>query len=125
MIYGKESLMNKFYKLFFLALALILLAACALAEETVAEVPAEAPAPVSVALDRTGTVKLPLGDTLTLTPALTPSDAATTFSWKSSKKSVAAVSGGVVTAKKAGTATITVTTANKKKASVRIRVYDP
>ncbi len=113
--------MNKLYKLLLLALSLLLFTACAVAEEPVAE----APSPVSVALDRTGTVKLPLGDTLTLTPVLTPSDAATTFTWKSSKKSVAAVSGGVVTAKKAGTATITVTTANRKKASVNIRVYDP
>ena len=108
--------MNKVYRLLTFALTLLLLTGWAVAE---------APSPVSVALDRTGTVKLPLGDTLTLTPALTPSDAATTFTWKSSKKSVAAVSGGVVTAKKAGTATITVTTANRKKASVRIRVYDP
>ena len=90
--------------------------------ETPAAVP---PAPTAVALDHTGTVKLPLGDALTLTPVLTPADAQTTYTWKSSKKSVATVSGGVVKGKKTGTATITVTTANKKKASVKIRVYDP
>ena len=144
--------MKRSYKLFALALMLLLLlAAWAVAEaptagtevtgtevtgtevtgtettgsgttETPAAVP---PAPTAVALDHTGTVKLPLGDALTLTPVLTPADAQTTYTWKSSKKSVATVSGGVVKGKKTGTATITVTTANKKKASVKIRVYDP
>ncbi|MBR2698215.1 MAG: Ig-like domain-containing protein [Clostridia bacterium] len=108
--------MNRAIKLCAFALALLLLTGWAVAE---------APQPVSVALDRTGTVRLPLGDTLTLTPVLTPADAETTFTWRTSKKSVATVSGGVVTAKKAGTATVTVTTANRKRASVRIRVYDP
>ena len=108
--------MNRVYRLLTFTLALLLLTAWAVAE---------APQPTSVALDRTGTVRLPLGDTLALTPVLTPADAETTFTWRTSKKSVATVSGGVVTAKKAGTATVTVTTANRKRASVRIRVYAP
>lgn len=82
-------------------------------------------APTSVKLNYTGKVKVPLGDKLTLTPSLSPEGAATTYTWKTSNKKVATVSGGVVKAKKVGTATITVTTRNKKKAKVKVKVYDP
>ena len=81
--------------------------------------------PTSVRLDQTGTIQLPIFSTLTLTPTLSPDTAQSGFTWKSSKKSVATVKDGVVTAKKAGTTTIMVTTRNKKKAKVKVKVYDP
>ena len=82
--------------------------------------------PTSVQLGQTGTVKLNLGDTLTLTPVLSPSNAATTYTWKSSSSKIAKVSKkGVVTPVKEGTVTITVTTKNGKKASVKVKVVDP
>ena len=50
----------------------------------------------------------------------------TAKSFKSSKKKVAKVSGGVITAKKTGTTKITVTTTRgKKKASIKVKVIDP
>ena len=91
-------------------------------EEPVATTPVK---PTSVALDHKGTVKLGLGDKLTLTATLAPQGAQSSLKWSSSKKKIATVSGGVVTAKKVGTTTITVTTANKKRAKVKIKVYDP
>lgn len=51
------------------------------------------------------------GDTVTLTATIEPSDATNqTILWSTSNKDVATVSGGVVTAKAEGTATITATT---------------
>lgn len=91
-------------------------------EEPAVTTPAK---PTSVALDHKGTVKLGLGDKLTLTATLYPEGAQSGLKWSSSRKKVATVSGGVVTAKKVGTTTITVTTSNKKKAKVKIKVYDP
>ena len=70
--------------------------------------------PTSVRLDKTGTVRIPIYSTLTLTPTMSPATAQSGFSWKTSKKKVATVSNGVVTAKKVGTTTIMVTTRNKK-----------
>jgi YD repeat-containing protein len=70
-------------------------------------------------------VALMVGDTLRLAGAAydvtcTPYD----VKWKSSKKSVATVSAkGLVTAKKAGKATITAYTPEGKKAKVAVRVY--
>lgn len=78
----------------------------------------------SIALDQTGTVKLNLGETLTLTATLTPVDSTQKITWKSSKTSIAKVSGGVVTPKKAGTTTITAKSGSKK-ASVKVKVVDP
>lgn len=65
----------------------------------------------SVSLDKTS-ASLKVGDTLTLTAIIKPSYATDTYvTWTSSKKSVAKVSSkGVITAVKAGTAIITVTT---------------
>ena len=47
-----------------------------------------------------------------------------TVTWSSSNKNVATVSGGKVTAKGAGTATITATTANGKKAACKVTVIN-
>ena len=59
------------------------------------------------------TLSMEVGDTYTLTPTVTPSDAETSFIWFSDKSSVATVSQyGVVTANGAGTANITVMTGN-------------
>ena len=80
--------------------------------------------PTGVKLNLTGTAKLALGKSLTLTPTMTPATAVSDFTWKSSNKKVARVSGGVVTSVGEGTATITVSTRNKKKATVKVKVYD-
>ena len=69
------------------------------------------------------TLSLEVGDTYTLTPTVTPSDAETSFTWSSDKSSVATVSQyGVVTAKGAGTANITVKTDNGKTATCKVTV---
>ena len=79
--------------------------------------------PKSVSPGAKKTIRLALGAQYTLTPTLKPVTASTPFTWKSSKRKVVSVTDGVVTAKKVGTARITVTTRNGKKASVRIKVY--
>lgn len=81
--------------------------------------------PSSVSLNTKKTIRLAVGSQLTLTPTLIPATAKSTYTWKSTKKKVASVRDGVVIAKKVGTARITVTTYNKKKASVKVKVYDP
>ena len=66
---------------------------------------------------------LKVGKKLTLKAALTPTKAKTSYTWTSSNKKVATVSGkGVVKAIKPGKAKITVRTANGKKATVTITV---
>ena len=84
--------------------------------------------PTSVKLDKTGTVNLNLGETLTLTPSLAPETAQATYSWKTSSTKIATVEGGVVTPVGEGTATITVTAKRgsvSKTATVKIKVVDP
>ncbi|MBQ8973366.1 MAG: Ig-like domain-containing protein [Clostridia bacterium] len=70
-------------------------------------------------------ITMNLGDTLELDPLLLPNTAKATYTWKSSKAKVASVANGVVTALSEGKSKITVTTLNKKKASVTIQVVDP
>ena len=66
---------------------------------------------------------LKVGKKLTLHAVVSPAKVKTKYTWKSSDTKVATVTAkGVVVAKKAGTATITVKTANGKKASIKITV---
>lgn len=84
-----------------------------------------APKPTKVAITKGKTAKLKVGKKLTLKAKLTPSNAESKLTWKTSDKKVATVtSKGVVTAKKAGKAKITVTTANGKKATITIQVVE-
>ena len=71
--------------------------------------------------------KLLFGETLTLTATIAPANATNkSVTWSSSDEAVATVNeNGVVTAKSAGTAIITVTTAiEKKTATCKVIVYD-
>ena len=80
------------------------------------------PAPTSVSLSAERTT-LGVKEKLVLSPAIQPEGTMGTLKYTSSKKSVATVSeDGVVTARKTGSATITVTTYNGKKASLKISV---
>ncbi len=79
-------------------------------------------APTALTLDKT-TLTLKVGETYTLKKTLTPSNAYTTYTYTSSKTAVATVtSSGKIVAKKAGTATITVTTHNGKTATCTVTV---
>jgi len=82
--------------------------------------------PSKIILEKSGTVTLNMGDTLTLNYAFQPAEASTSIKWTSSSKKVATVDeNGVVTPVKEGSATITVKTANGKKDTVKIKVVDP
>lgn len=77
--------------------------------------------PTAVALPSTASTKV--GESVTLTPTLTPSDAYAKFTWTSSNEAVATVSSsGKVTGKNVGTTTITVTTDNGLSAKSTITV---
>lgn len=79
-------------------------------------------APKKVKLDRKSAT-LKKGETLQLVATLSPSGAESRLSWKSGNRKVAAVDeNGLVTAKKKGTAVITVKTANGKKAKIKVKV---
>lgn len=79
--------------------------------------------PKGIQISEKGPLTLRVGDTLRLTPVLSPSSAVTTLTWKSSKGKVVSVDkSGTLTAKKAGTATITVKTKNGKKAKIKVKV---
>ena len=70
-----------------------------------------------------GKKTMKVGEKLQLGVKLKPKTAETTLKWTSSKTKVAVVNkNGVVTAKKKGTVKITVTTKNKKKATITIKV---
>ena len=82
--------------------------------------------PSKIVLDKSGTVTLSMGETLTLGYTLSPETAKTTAKWTTSSKKVATVDeNGVVTPVKEGTATITVKTHNGKKDTVKVKVVDP
>ena len=82
-------------------------------------------APTSVSLNKTA-LTLDVGKSYTLTKTVSPSNAVTSYTWSSSNTSVATVdSNGKVTAKKAGTATITVKTSNGKTATCKVTVNLP
>ena len=82
--------------------------------------------PLEVSFPQGKSVIMNLGDTLSLQPTLIPATARTIYSWKSSKKKVAAVDeNGIVSALSTGKAKITVTTSNKKKAVLTVEVIDP
>ncbi len=78
-----------------------------------------------VSLNKT-TAKLTVGDSETLTATVTPSNATNkSVTWKSSNTAIATVENGVIKAVKAGTATITVTTADGgKTASCAVTVVN-
>ena len=81
--------------------------------------------PRRIELDVDSAVTLDVGDTLQVTPVVIPETAAAKLTWKSSNKKVASVSKtGLITAKKKGTAKITVTTQNKVKAIITLTVID-
>ena len=73
-----------------------------------------------------GTVSLEKGEQLQLIPTFATKKGWTVKSYASSNKKIATVNAsGLVTANKAGTATITVKTKNGKKATIKIKVVDP
>ena len=81
--------------------------------------------PTGVSLNYTGTVTLHVGETLRLQAGLAPSTARTELTWKTSSARRASVDGsGLVTALKPGKVTITVKTANGKKARVSIKIVE-
>ena len=82
--------------------------------------------PTGVSIAQGKSITMNVGDVLKLNAALTPGTARTTLTWKSDKSKIASVDrNGAVTALSKGKAKITVTTANKKKASISVTVNDP
>lgn len=80
--------------------------------------------PTGVSLSSPSPIKI--GQTIKLTPSLTPSNASTTFSWNSSSPNIASVDGsGNVTGKSEGTTRITVRTANGLSDWCSVEVYKP
>ena len=90
---------------------------------TIAVLVADPNKPLGVSIAQGGAATMNVGDALQLDAVLAPETARTVLTWKSSKAKVATVdANGVVTALKAGKAKITVTTANKKKATIMVQV---
>ena len=77
--------------------------------------------PDSVKLNKTSAT-LFKGNILTLSKTVTPANSNQICTWSSSNTKIATVSDGVVTAKAAGTATITVKTSNGKTATCKVTV---
>ena len=78
--------------------------------------------PTSISVSPTS-LSLTVGGVYTLRKTISPSNATTTVTWLSSNKNVATVDkNGKVTAKAAGTATITVRTSNGKSANCKVTV---
>ena len=83
------------------------------------------PHPTSVKITQGSSATLYMGNKLTLKAKVSPTNAKTTLTWKSSKPKIAAVSSkGVVTPKAAGNAVITVKTGNGKSAKITVNVVD-
>ncbi len=82
--------------------------------------------PTKVTITQGKTATLALGQTLQLTAVMAPDTAQSALTWKTSRSKVATVSqDGLVTPLREGTAKITVSTANRKKATIKVRVVDP
>ena len=82
--------------------------------------------PKGVSIGQGKALRLNVGDTLQLNAVLAPETARTTLTWKSGRAKVASVSAdGVVTALSEGKARLTVSTANRKKATIAVTVVDP
>lgn len=80
----------------------------------------------SIALDKSGTVTLNLGDSLQLSAAMQPATARNQIKWGSSNTKVAQIDqNGLVTARRIGTATVAVKTDNGKLDSLKLKVVDP
>ncbi len=97
--------------------------AAATQEQTVSiSVSETATNPTKVTLNKTSAT-LTVGKTMTLKATLSPKKATSKLTWTSSNKKIATVdSSGKVKGVKAGTATITVKTANGKKATCKVTV---
>ena len=82
--------------------------------------------PTGVSIGQGKTATLNVGETLQLNAALAPETARTALTWKSSKPQAAFVDAdGLVKGLSEGKARLTVTTANKKKATINVTVKDP
>ena len=82
--------------------------------------------PAAITLNYSDTQLLAKGKKLQLEADIAPEGVVSKLTWSSSKVKYATVSKkGLVTAKKVGTTTIAVRTANGKTAKVKIKVYDP
>ena len=82
-------------------------------------------APESVAFEEK-TITVEVGESPTLKPVLSPAHAKTSYYWKSDKpKIVGVTASGELILYKEGKAKITVTTSNKKKATITVIVADP
>lgn len=69
-------------------------------------------------------LKMEVGEKETLTATLTPEDTTVPITWTSSNEKIATVDNGIVTAKKAGKATITATIPNGESASCEVTVTE-
>lgn len=87
------------------------------------DVTVKAPSPTSVAINSTMTLEV--GQSETLIPSLSPSNAETTYSWTSSNSNVATVSsGGTVKGIAPGTTTVICKTSNEKTAKCQVTVKE-
>ena len=81
--------------------------------------------PTGIRLSKTS-INLTKGSTTTITATVNPIDATNkSVTWTTSNSRVATVSNGKITAKSAGTATITAKTSNGKKATCKVTVKNP
>ena len=81
--------------------------------------------PTGVSIAQGKAVRIRVGQALHLDARLAPTDARTTLTWKTSRPGVASVDGsGWVAGLKKGVARITVTTANRKKATITVIVEE-